>query len=151
MIRSHLWQTSKCTLRYRIFVTDNVKCAVQITYIKTFFLNGPTFWKCWNSKFESISNSTDVTADGFANYYFSKAHTSKINRNAADLECRCLRDHYQGFPLTDEFNAQLVSSISAKLKHGKAADFNGLTAEHLTHCHPMSSTTSTLFNLILTC
>ena len=36
-----------------------------------------------------------------------------------------------------EFDAELVESIIAKMKRGKAASFDGITAEHLQHSHPL--------------
>ena len=49
-----------------------------------------------------------------------------------------MRQNYSGLPLRDELSldTELVCTVIAKLKKGKTADFFGLTAEHLLHCHP---------------
>ena len=61
-----------------------------------------------------------------------------------------VRKNYQGLPLTVDFDVELVSNVIAKLKRGKAADLDNLTAEHLIHSHPILSVIlCKLFNLIL--
>ena len=62
-----------------------------------------------------------------------------------------MRQSYCGYVLHDElsFDTELVSTVIAKLKKGKAADFVGLTAEHLLYCHPsLSLILSKLFRII---
>ena len=62
-----------------------------------------------------------------------------------------MRENYCGSAPNDdqEFSVELVSNIILKLKRGKAAGLDSLTAEHLVHCHPsLSCILSKLFNLI---
>ena len=50
------------------------------------------------------------------------------------------------------FDTELVSKIIAELKRGRATDIDGLTAEHLTHAHPVLSVVlSKLFRIIQLC
>jgi len=52
--------------------------------------------------------------------------------------------------LTSDFTVELVSNAIVKLKRGKAADLNNLTAEHFHYCHQIIATIlCKLFNLIL--
>jgi len=47
---------------------------------------------------------------------------------------------------------ELLSYVIDKLKRGKAADLDSLSAEHLIHCHPiLSCILAKLFNLMLRC
>ena len=62
-----------------------------------------------------------------------------------------MRSSYAGFPLSDNVNidTELVSNVILDLKLGKAADFTGLTAEHLHYSHPIISVLlSYLFQLM---
>ena len=49
------------------------------------------------------------------------------------------RVNYSGLPITEDhkIDTELVSSVIAKLKHGKAVDMDGLSTEHLFYCHPI--------------
>jgi len=57
-----------------------------------------------------------------------------------------------GLPINDDmlFDASLVDKIIRNMKRGKASGLDGLTAEHLQHCHPCLPTLlSKLFNLMI--
>ena len=47
------------------------------------------------------------------------------------------RENYCGLPIVNDlpFDTELVSTVILKLKRGKAADVEGLMAEHLLFCH----------------
>jgi len=63
-----------------------------------------------------------------------------------------LRANYTGFTVSDQlvFNTELNSKITPELKHGKAADIDGLTSEHLLFSHPVLVVIiSRLFQLIV--
>ena len=65
-----------------------------------------------------------------------------------------MRVNYCGSAFNDEhlFDVELISNIIFKLKRGKAAGLDSLTAEHLLHCHPsLSCILVKLFNLMLRC
>jgi len=59
---------------------------------------------------------------------------------AEQLRCKyqSLRNEYSGMCISDDhtFDRELVSHVIGGLKRGKAAGFDGLTAEHLLFCHP---------------
>ena len=109
--------------------------------------NGPSFWKVWRSKFESSNKYSEVAgcvdseqivvkfADYFQNCYTcnSTEQANNIARDYVDL-----RDKYSGFPLPDNFQitTEIVDKTIDDLKRGRAADLDGLTAEHLVHAHP---------------
>jgi Reverse transcriptase (RNA-dependent DNA polymerase) len=123
--------------------------------------NGPTFWKVWRSKFESKNKLLDVEgdsdayiiADKFALFFSQCCSANNVTR-AAELfaDFTSMRENYCGSaPIVDnEFSVELVSNIILKLKRGKAAGLDSLTAEHLIHCHPsLPCILSKLFNLML--
>jgi len=65
-----------------------------------------------------------------------------------------LRSSYIGFPIPSSqmFDAELLGNVIDNLSRGKAAGLDGITAEHLQHCHPIiSSVLLRLFNLMLLC
>ena len=125
--------------------------------------NGPTFWKCWRSKFDTRPNCTQVdgfvdpytVANNFARY-FSDIYSPNNSQHASSLhkEYLSLRQNYFGFPLAADFtfNTELVSKVMSDLKCGKAPDINGLTAEHLLRAHPiLPLILNKFFQLILKC
>jgi Reverse transcriptase (RNA-dependent DNA polymerase) len=62
------------------------------------------------------------------------------------------RSSYSGSPFTNDlaFDAELVEAIISSTKKGKAAGLDGITAEHLQHCHPSLPTVlAKLFNLVM--
>ena len=63
-----------------------------------------------------------------------------------------MRAAYIGTQLRDEnrFDAELVEIKISELKWGKAAGLDGLTAEHLQHCHGLlPCVLAKLFNVVL--
>ena len=42
-----------------------------------------------------------------------------------------------GPPCSCDFDAELVETVIAKMKRGKAAGLDGITAEHLQYSHPL--------------
>jgi hypothetical protein len=124
--------------------------------------NGSDFWKCWRAKFGKISNNCvqvegcvddDVIVEKFVSS-FSKAYSSNDILRSADLddEYSKLRSSYCGLPLTDQhmFDVELVETVLSKLKRGRAAGLDSLTAEHLLNSHPaLPCLLSELFNLML--
>jgi hypothetical protein len=65
-----------------------------------------------------------------------------------------MRENYCGSVNSDKylFDVELISNIIFKLKCGKAAGLDSLTAEHLLHCHPiLSCILAKLFNLMFIC
>jgi len=154
-----------CRLRYRrrIRETNRSTQSVYTNDLHECLLskNGPSFWKCWRSKFETrnkciqVDGSIDseVVANKFANH-FHKAYSCNNTSRAAELysEYRTNRCNYQGLPLTEDFNVELVSRVIYNMKRGKAADLDSLTAEHLLFSHPiLPCLLARLFNLILRC
>ena len=100
-------------------------------------------------KFMAVSTAT---SEKFVNN-FSAAYSYNDIRRSESLrqDFMKLRQNYCGLPLRDElnFDTELVSTVIAKLKKGKAADIHGLTSEHLLYCHPSLSLILTrLFKLI---
>ena len=110
---------------------------------------GKTFWKCWNSKFESnpnkaqlidgVSDSQEI-ADKFA-IHFSEVCSGHHNDSAKSLAATyaSMRANYVGSPHLGEldFDTELIDTVLSSMKRGKAADFLGLTAEHLQYSHPI--------------
>ena len=123
--------------------------------------NGPEFWKCWRAKFESKRAITQV--NGFSdpheilrNFedYFSKCCSNATASGSKRLteQYYSRRINYCGLPFTDEllFDVALVDSCIHSLHNGRAAGLDGLTAEHLKHCHPViCSILFRLFNLMI--
>jgi len=65
-----------------------------------------------------------------------------------------MRNNYCGLPLPSNYNfdTELVSNVIFDLNFGKAADIDGLAAEHILHSHPiLSIILAKLFQLILKC
>jgi len=119
-----------------------------------------SFWKTWQSKFSRkrvspvISGICDPTAiaEKFANLFETVFAPSFTERH------RSLRaEFYHRFPryncgVTDGFqiSVELVEQCICELKRGKAADMDGLTAEHLFYAHPVFiPLLSCLFQLIV--
>ena len=89
----------------------------------------------------------------FAKHFSRTFSVNNISRvNMLEQEYVSLRANYSGFPLIDEldFDTELVSRVILDLKCGKAADIDGLSAEHLIYSHPkLSVILSKMFRLIL--
>ena len=81
-------------------------------------------------------------------------YTATNAQRASELlvEYSSIREHYVGTPLSNQYlcDTELVSDVITKLKRGRAAGLDGLTAEHLLYCHPiLSCVLSKLFNLMI--
>jgi len=122
---------------------------------------GPTFWKCWRSKFESDRKcievdgcvESNIIADKFAHYFSSCYSCNNIiqSENLEQEYCKMRRQYY-GLPSVVDFvfDTELVSKTISELKSGKAADIDGLTSEHLLFSHPILPVViSRFFQLIL--
>ena len=123
---------------------------------------GVTFWKCWKSKFESNKHSfhyvdgitdTNVIVEHFASH-FSKACTNSSFSGANRLKTKYqqIRPSYRGKPINDAhlFDAALTDDVIRKMKAGKAAGIDGITAEHLKYSHALLPVIlSKLFNLMM--
>jgi len=156
-----------CRLNYRKRLRDSQK-AETVSYTNDLHdclmeKNGPAFWKCWNSKFESHSKCVqvdgcvdgDTIASKFAQH-FAEAYTSSNTSRTDTVKAEYLhmRQDYAGFPANEEnqFDAELTGNIISGLKRGKAMGLDGLTAEHLQYSHPILSVIlAKLFNLMLLC
>jgi len=156
-----------CRAQYRKAVRDGEKRSTM-SYTNDLHealltKDGPTFWKCWRSKFETRASPTQVggcvdptaIANNFASY-FSEVYAPNNRHRASSLynEYISLRENYFGLPLAADlaFDTELVSKITLELKTGKAPDTNGLTAEHLLQAHPLLQVIlGKLFQLILLC
>jgi len=94
-----------------------------------------------------------VIAEHFATH-FSKAcsyYTVAGNIRPRD-EYLCTRMDYSCHASTDtcDFDAKLVEIVIAKMKRGKAAGLDGITAEHLQYCLPLLCTVlAKVFNLMV--
>ena len=124
--------------------------------------NGPDFWKCWRAKFGKNSNNCEQVdgcvdnvdiVDKFVNS-FCKAYSSNDAHRSAVLneEYLKLRSNYCGLPLTNQniFDVELLEAVLSKLKRGRAAGLDTLSAEHLLNSHPaLPCFLSELFNLML--
>ena len=80
--------------------------------------------------------------------------TCSPNSPDKDLAFRCELDRrVSSFNLGSEnviFDTELVAMAMSKIKKGKSADYDGLTAEHFIFAHPCQTViTSKLFNLML--
>ena len=86
--------------------------------------------------------------------HFAKAYTCNDADRAEQLRCKyqSLRNEYSGMCINDDhtFDTKLVSHVIGDLKRGKAAGFDGLTAEHLLFCHlAVCIVLAKLFQLIM--
>ena len=123
---------------------------------------GSTFWNCWRSKFSSkhsrplqvdnLTSDADI-ADNFARHFkkICMIKTEDGNKKLKDIYTN-KRSSYSGRPFTNDlaFDAELIDGIINNMKKGKAAGLDGLTTEHLQHCHPSLPTLlAKLFNIIM--
>jgi hypothetical protein len=124
--------------------------------------HGRMFWNCWRSKFgskdqritqvEGLTNEAEI-ADRFASHFQDNCSplTVEGNKKLKDTYDN-KRAGYQGTPLDSDivFNAENIDSMLSSMKKGKAAGLDGLSVEHLQHCHPCVPTLlAKLFNLIM--
>jgi len=110
--------------------------------------DGPTFWKCWRSKFELANKCTEVDgcidnrviAEQFAQHFMNTFSDNNLEcKQASKDEYFKLSENYVGLSLseTNPVGTELVSKIIDHLKSGKAPDITGLTSEHLIYSHPV--------------
>ena len=114
--------------------------------------HGRMFWNCWRSKFgskdqrttqvEGLTDEMEI-ADRFACQFQNNCnpHTVQGNRKLKDVY-DSKRSGYQGTPLSNDviFDAESIDNMLSSMKKGKAAGLDGLTVEHIQHCHPCVST-----------
>ncbi len=154
-----------CRLRYRKRIKEGEKSSLS-SYTNELHdalmkKNGPEFWKCWRSKFESGKKCDEVDgcvdeitiANNLASH-FSNSYSCNSTQRAAELqnEYTNMRADYLGLPFTEHylFDVELVSNTILQLKRGKAAGPDGICAEHLVHSHPIiSCILYKLFNLLV--
>ena len=124
--------------------------------------NGSAFWNCWRGKFErkqsKIMHIDGMTDDNAIAEKF-RQHFSTCCSNLTEAGSKRLADVYntrrslyQGIPLDDSylFDVELIDTSIRSLNRGKAAGLDGLSAEHLLHCHPaLNSLLYRLFNLMV--
>lgn len=124
--------------------------------------DGPTFWKCWRGKFDRVCN-TPGQVDGASD---EKEITEKFERHFAQCwspntaaGSKKLTDsflsrkpEYCGLPFTSDylFDVELVDESIRSLRSGRAVGLDGISAEHLTYCHPaVCSILYRLFNAMM--
>jgi len=82
----------------------------------------------------------EVIADKFRCYFIN---TYKANNDGRANELHntylSMREKYYGLPTLADFTTEAVSRIIFDLTRGKAADIDGLTAEHLQYSNPVVS------------
>ena len=124
--------------------------------------DGSSFWSVWRSKFD-IKKSRASQVDGLVDDddivnkfvdYFVNASSNLTDEGSKKLKENYYsrRPAYCGSPNLDNYNidAELVDIVVHHLKRGKAAGLDGITVEHILHCHPVIYTLlSKLFNLLL--
>ena len=92
-------------------------------------------------------------ANGFANYFFNIGNESPVlnNNKCADAFMSRLSTYSSKLDLCDhEINVEVIDAVISRLKKGKAAGIDRLTAEHIQFCHPLVVTIlSMLFNLMI--
>ena len=123
---------------------------------------GTQFWKCWNSKMKNSPQihlqvdgkvDSEYIANCFANHFIkSCANLTDEGSKKLRESYREARGSYVGSPFCTDyvFDAELVENIIFKMKRGKAAGLDNITAEHLQNCHPvLPALLSKLFNLCI--
>ena len=156
-----------CRLLYRNKIRQNQRleltCYTNDLHDALLGKDGPAFWNCWRSKFDSLNKCVEV--DGCVDpviiasefrKHFVDAHNAINESKAAEMKAKFikLRVGYSGLPMTYEnlFDTELVNRIIVGLASGKAAGLDGITSEHLQFCFPsISCILSKLYNLMLLC
>lgn len=109
--------------------------------------DGPAFWKSWRANFEARDNcsevdncvDSDIIVKKFAAHFASAFEPNNAHKSEKLYdEYVKMRSSYYGWPLRTENNidTELVGNKIARLHCRKAADIDGLTAEHLLYSHP---------------
>ena len=120
------------------------------------------FWKIWKSKMgtpkmrpkiiDNKSNESEI-ASRFAEHFSKACSSNSVERSKELYEefCSVKSDQFN-YGNVAEFltSVELVDTSISKLKAGKAAALDNLTAEHLKNCHPIVALILTkLFNLMI--
>ena len=121
-----------------------------------------TFWKMWKSKFGSqnkvplvVNGHTDSKeiADAFAHSFaLACSSNSKLRNDKLYEEFieKLLKYKEKEDTSLSLITVEIVDNIISKLKNGKAASLDNLTAEHIKYSHPIIvKLLSELFNLML--
>ena len=157
----------KCRAEYRKGLRDAQKLSTNVysneLHEALLAKDGPTFWRCWRSKFdirnkcEHVGGNSDdkIIANNFAEY-FTNIYSPNNSQRASSLftEYSRLRDNYSGLPFITEkeIDTELLSKIIPDLKCGRAADINNIMAEHLQKANPILCVIlCRLFRLIMLC
>ena len=123
--------------------------------------NGTAFWKCWQSNCEpsfkcyKVENCVDpdVIVSKFAVHFSRACSANDESKEKLLYNNYCdMRANYSGLPLQERhaIDTELVSSVISRLQRGKAADNDGVSAEHLMYSHPsICVVLYKLFNLIM--
>ena len=149
-------------LRIRKGQEEETTCYTNDLHEALMTKHGRAFWNCWRSKLGNndqkpiqVDGLTDATeiANRFA-CQFQKNCTSLTveGNNKLKDTYHSKRDVYQGKILTCDsvFDAESIENVLSSMKKGKAAGLDGLTVEHLQHCHPcLPMLLAKLFNLIM--
>ena len=113
--------------------------------------SGCDFWRTWKSKFDNNSSrrvfvnglSDNKTVAALFADHFRKVCAPHSDRRNEELRSVYvdMRQSYEGdvfdCDTNGPFDVQLLSEMIAKMKRGKAAGFDELSAEHLKYCHPV--------------
>ena len=139
------------------FAIRNAKCSTETSITNDLHevlcsKDSNSFWKIWHSKFDKkasdkpkiIGGLTDqqAIADGFGNFFYD---TCKPNSNVVnESSCKNFNDafiHYLGDQLDVDsfFSIELICIVICELKFGKASGADGVTSEHIVHCHPAAT------------
>ena len=147
----------RCQKEEREYYTNDLHEAILTKH-------GDAFWKCWKSKFESkqgrvnlVDGLTDerLIAKQFADH-FSNVCTNRSSLRAAEQRATYerKRSDYRGNVDDNRyrFDVELVENVVIKMKRGKAAGLDKITAEHLRFSHYLLyCILCKLFNLMLVC
>ena len=109
----------------------------------------PSFWRTWNVRFgrKNISSQVviGVTDHGNIAEVFRCSFESTSKPNSSDMHEKLPCGFYSAYKSydgarysTDEVvNVELVDRMIWSLKRARAAGLDGVTVEHLLHCHPL--------------
>jgi exonuclease III len=121
------------------------------------------FWKTWKKKFgnkQSLpkfingnSNETKISEE-FAQSFAEACNFNSDSRNSQlcseFLKLKESIYKFQRFDSMPSVTVESIDTIISKLKFGKAASVDNITAEHIKYCHPIIvSVLNKLFNLML--
>jgi len=144
-----------CKAKYKlairiVYVNSENKLSDELS-VHFMSKNIPDFWKTWNSKFkknickrvniDGCSNDGDI-ANKFAAHFSSvycKSSDDTIAYNNYVHKCsECLRDNFHSsYDCVDKINVEVVEQSLKRLKFGKAAGPDDLSAENIQYAHPI--------------